>query len=43
MTNIFIGTPCFEYKVNANYVNTLFFTTIKIYDKMKKVIQLDYK
>jgi hypothetical protein len=22
-TNIFIGTPCFEYKVNANYVNTL--------------------
>lgn len=23
MTNIFIGTPCFEYKVNANYVNTL--------------------
>lgn len=23
MTKIFIGTPCFEYKVNANYVNTL--------------------
>jgi hypothetical protein len=23
MVNIFIGTPCFEYKVNANYVNTL--------------------
>jgi len=22
-TKIFIGTPCFEYKVNANYVNTL--------------------
>jgi hypothetical protein len=23
MTKIFIGTPCFEYKVNVNYVNTL--------------------
>ena len=23
MTKIFIGTPCFEYKVNANYVNSL--------------------
>lgn len=23
MVNIFIGTPCFEYKVNANYVNSL--------------------
>jgi hypothetical protein len=23
MVNIFIGTPCFDYKVNANYVNTL--------------------
>ena len=31
MTNIFIGTPCFEYKVNANYVNTLLdFTNHKI-------------
>jgi hypothetical protein len=43
MTNIFIGTPFFEYKVNANYVNILLFTIVKIYDKMKKVIQLDYK
>lgn len=23
MVNIFIGTPCFEYKVNANYTTTL--------------------
>lgn len=23
MVKIFIGTPCFEYKVNANYVNSL--------------------
>jgi hypothetical protein len=43
MVNIFIGTPCFEYKVNVNYVNTLIFIIIKIYDKMKKIIQLDYK